>query len=466
MQDKSRPGEVLGLYVMNERTVNLEYSNKDLIRLIWPLILEQLLTMAVGLADSMMVAQVSDAAVSGVSLVDSISVLMLYIFSAMGAGGIAVCGQYLGRDNKEIAKKAGHHLVVMMFALSAVLTIILYVFSSLILHNLFGKIEADVMDATKTYYMIVMASVPAIALYNAGAAIFRAMGMTRITLRTSMLMNAINVAGNAIMIFGLKCGVEGVAIPTIVSRWVAAFLILGLLINKKYTLNLRGLFHFKPEKQIMKNIISLGIPSGTENGMFQLGKIILYSFISTLGTASITANAIGGVMSGFHVIPGQGINLALATVVSRCIGAGDFEKAKFYFRKLMIWVMVMTAIWVGIILLSSPLILKIYDVSPEATRMARTICLMHGLSSIVLWNFAFVTPAFLRATGDATYTMIVSTITMWIGRVLLGILIAKYFHMGIYGVWLAHTVIDWIIRTIFFLTRYKNGKWKTKAIKQ
>ena len=434
--------------------------------MIWPLVLEQFLTIAVGLADSMMVAQVSDAAVSGVSLVDSISILMVYIFSAMGAGGIAVCGQYLGRANKDTSKRAGHHLIVMMFVLSAILTLLLYLFSNVILHNLFGKIDADVMAATKTYYMIVMASVPAIALYNAGAALFRAMGLTRITLRTSMLMNAINVAGNAIMIFGLKCGVEGVAIPTIISRWVAAILILGLLINKKYILNLRGFFPFKAEKLIMKNIISLGIPSGVENGMFQMGKIILYSFISTLGTASITANAIGGVVSGFHVIPGQAINLALAAVVSKCIGAGEFEKAKYYFRKLLLWAIIMTAIWAGIILLSTPLILKIYDVSPEATQMARTVCMMHGISSIVLWNFAFVTPAFLRSTGDATFTMIVSTITMWVGRVLLGILIAKYLHLGIVGVWLAHTVIDWIVRTIFFLTRYKSDKWQTKAIKQ
>lgn len=434
--------------------------------MIWPLVLEQFLTIAVGLADSMMVAQVSDAAVSGVSLVDSISILMVYIFSAMGAGGIAVCGQYLGRANKDTSKRAGHHLIVMMFVLSAILTLLLYLFSNVILHNLFGKIDADVMAATKTYYMIVMASVPAIALYNAGAALFRAMGLTRITLRTSMLMNAINVAGNAIMIFGLKCGVEGVAIPTIISRWVAAILILGLLINKKYILNLRGFFPFKAEKLIMKNIISLGIPSGVENGMFQMGKIILYSFISTLGTASITANAIGGVVSGFHVIPGQAINLALAAVVSKCIGAGEFEKAKYYFRKLLLWAIIMTAIWAGIILLSTPLILRIYDVSPEATQMARTVCMMHGISSIVLWNFAFVTPAFLRSTGDATFTMIVSTITMWVGRVLLGILIAKYLHLGIVGVWLAHTVIDWIVRTIFFLTRYKSDKWQTKAIKQ
>lgn len=451
---------------MSERTVNLDYSNKDLIKLIWPLILEQFLTLAVGLADSMMVAQVGDAAVSGVSLVDSISVLMVYIFSAMGAGGIAVCGQYLGRANKETSKKAGHHLVVMMFVVSATLTLLLYLFSSVILKNLFGKIDADVMSATSTYYMIVMASVPAIALYNAGAALFRAMGLTRITLRTSMLMNAINVAGNAFMIFGLHCGVEGVAVPTIVSRWIAAVLILGLLLNKKYLLNLRGFSKFKPEKLIMKNIISLGIPSGVENGMFQLGKIILFSFISTLGTASITANAIGSVLAGIHCIPGQGINLAMATVVSKCIGAGDFDKAKYYFRKLMIWVLIMTAVWVGIILLCTPMILRIYDVSPEATHLAYIVSTMHGVSSIFLWVLAFVTPAFLRSTGDATYTMVVSTITMWIGRVLLGIILGKYFGLGIIGVWIAHTIIDWIIRTIFFLTRYKNGKWMTKAIKQ
>ena len=240
---------------MND-TVNCDFTNKQLINLIWPLILEQFLNLAVGLADSLMVAQVGDAAVSGVSLVDSISVLMVYIFSAMGAGGIAVCGQYLGAGNKDNAKKAGYHLVALMFALSVVLTALLYILHVPILNGLFGQIDADVMSATKMYYMIVMASVPAIAVYYAGASIFRAMGLTRITLRTSMLMNAINVAGNAIMIFGFGCGVEGVAVPTLASRWIAAILIMALLFNKKYTLNLIGLFRFRPEKAIFRNIVS------------------------------------------------------------------------------------------------------------------------------------------------------------------------------------------------------------------
>ena len=445
---------------------NIDFSNKQLANLIWPLILEQFLTLAVGLADSMMVAQVGDAAVSGVSLVDSISVLMAYIFSAMGAGGVAVCGQYLGRSNNSLARKAGNHLVAMMFVLAALLTALLYIFNFGILHHLFGRIDRDVMSATTTYYMIVMASVPAIALYNAGAALFRAMGMTKMTLKTSMLMNVINVAGNAILIFGLKCGVEGVAIPTLVSRWIAAFLILGLLLNKKYILNIRELFKFKVEKQILKNIVSLGIPSGIENGMFQLGKIMLFSFISTLGTASITANAIGGTMAGFHCMPGFGINLAMTTVISKCIGAGAFDKARYYFKKLYLWTMALTAVWCGLIIALTPLVLRIYDVSPEATQMARTICLMHACSTFVLWIPAFVTPAFLRSTGDATFTMICSSITMWIGRVGMGIVLGGYFGLGIVGVWIAHTIIDWIARSIIYLLRYRSGKWTTKAIKQ
>ena len=445
---------------------NYEFTNKQLVKLIWPLILEQFLNLAVGLADSIMVAQVGDAAVSGVSLVDSISVLMLYVFSAMGAGGLAVCGQYLGAGNKDNAKKASHHLVVLMFALSVVLTALLYILHSPILNVLFGHADADVMSASSQYYMIVMASIPAIALYYSGASVFRAMGLTKITLWTSILMNAINVIGNAVMIFGFGCEVEGVAVPTLVSRWVSAILIMALLFNKKYVLNFKGLFKFKPEKIIFRNIVSLGIPSGVENGMFQLGKIILFSFISTLGTASITANAIGGTIAGVQVIPGIAINLAMATVISKCVGAGAFDRAKYFFRKLLLWVYVLQGAWIAIILSLTPLILKVYDVSPEATHMAIVVCMMHGISGIVIWPTAFVTPSFLRSTGDATYTMIVSTISMWIGRVVLGIVLGKYFGLGLYGVWGAQTVIDWITRSIFFLCRYKSDKWMTKAIKQ
>ena len=448
-----------------DSSCKIQFSNKQLIRLIWPLVLEQFLSLAVGLADSIMVAQVGDAAVSGVSLVDSISVLMVYIFSAMAAGGAAVCGQYIGRSGHDDARAAGQHLMALLIVVSAALTAFLYIFRFFIIHQLFGQIDADVMDATERYFNIVMACVPAIALYNGGTALFRSMERTDITLKTSIVMNVINVGGNALLIFGFGCGVEGVAIPTLVSRWAAAGIIIVLLFNKKYPLHLSDFRKFRLRRRILGNIIRIGIPGGIENGMFQLGKIVLYSFISTMGTASITANAVGGTLSTLNVMPGMAMNLAMTTVVSECIGAGEFDNARYYYRKFVIWTFVMTAVWVGIILLLLDPLLIVYNVAPEATSLARSVETLHGISTILIWIPAFMTPTFLRSAGDATFTMIVSVASMWIGRVLGAYLLGGYFGLGVMGVWIAHTIIDWLVRSGFFNFRYFKGNWKDKAIK-
>lgn len=444
---------------------SIDFSNKQLIRLIWPLLLEQFFSLAVGLADSIMVAQVGDAAVSGVSLVDSISVLMIYIFSAMAAGGAAVCGQFIGKQRESDARSSGQHLILLLFVMSALLTGLLYLFHTFIINTLFGQIDADVMGATNTYYMIVMASIPGIALYNGGAAVFRAMERTDITLKVSSMMNVINVGGNALLIFGLGCGVEGVAIPTLVSRWIAAFTILGLLTQKKYPLHLTDIRLFKYQKQILKHIVSLGIPGGIENGMFQLGKIVLFSFISTMGTASITANAVGGTLSILNVMPGIAVNLAMTTVISQCVGAGAYDKARYYYKKLVIWTYVFTIFWVALNLLLLPFILRVYDVTPEASALAYQVQMLHGISTAVIWVPAFMTPNFLKSAGDATFTMIISVLSMWGGRVLGAYVLGGYFGLGILGVWIAHTIIDWIIRGALFNIRYFRGTWTTKGIK-
>ena len=446
-------------------TKSIDFSNRQLIRLIWPILIEQFLSIAVGLADSIMVAQVGDASVSGVSLVDSLVVLMLYIFSAAAAGGAAVCGQYIGRSNYNNSRMAGQHMMLFLAGSSVIVTILLYVFSMAIINNLFGQIDAEVMEATRTYYGIVMASVPGIALYSGGMALFRAMERTDITLKISILMNAINVGGNALLIFGFGFGVDGAAIPTLVSRWIAAIVVVILLFRKKYPLNISGLRNFKWNKIIFKNIIRFGIPGGVENGMFQFGKIVLYSFISTLGTVSITANAVGGTLNTLNVIPGFAVNLAITTVVSQCIGAGDYDKARYYFKKLTIWTYAMTIVWVAFLLLMLPVFLNIYDVAPEASELAAQIETLHAISTAVLWIPAFMTPNFLRAAGDNTFTMIVSIASMWLGRVLCAIILAKYLGLGLLGVYVAHTIIDWLTRTVIFNIRYKRGKWMTKGIR-
>ena len=441
------------------------FTNRQLIALMWPLLLEQLLAITVGLADSLMVATVGDAAISAVSLVDSISNLMIYIFSAMATGGAAVAGQYIGQRQKEDACNAGQQLIALLGAVSVFFVALLYLFRTQILTVMFGHIEPDVMAATNTYYLYVMASIPGIALYNGGAALFRTMGHSDVSLKVSLLMNSINVIGNAVLIFGFGMDVAGVAIPTLVSRTVAAIVILSLLFNRDLMLHLSDIRGFHLNMRLMKNIFYIGVPSGVENGMFQLGRLVLFSLISTFGTASMVANAIGNTISNFNCFAGQAINLGLAAVVSQCVGAGEFDQARAYMKKIVKWTYGIMAVVNLTIIALLPLIMRVYNVSPEAEKLAVTVSLIHGISSIFLWIPAFTIPSFLRAAGDAQFTMLASMTTMWLVRVLLAYVLGKYMGYGVIGVWFAHAIVDWSVRSVIFFLRYRSGKWETMGIK-
>ena len=442
------------------------FTNRALVSLMWPLLLEQMLAIAVGLADSLMVATVGDAAISAVSLVDSISNLMIYIFSAMATGGAAVAGQYIGQRQKEDACNAGQQLIALLGAVSIFFVALLYLFRTQILTVMFGHIEPDVMAATNTYYLYVMASIPGIALYNGGAALFRTMGHSDVSLKVSLLMNSINVIGNAVLIFGFGMDVAGVAIPTLVSRTVAAIVILSLLFNRDLMLHLSDIRGFHLNMRLMKNIFYIGVPSGVENGMFQLGRLVLFSLISTFGTASMVANAIGNTLGNFNCFVGQAMNLGLAAVVSQCVGAGEFDQARGYLRKIIKWSYILQGTVNVLIIALLPLIMRVYNVSPEAEKLAVTVSLIHSVAAMTLWVPAFMVTAFLRAAGDAKFTMLASMTTMWLVRVLLAYILGKYLGYGVIGVWFAHAVVDWTVRSIIFYRRYRSGKWQLMGIKE
>ena len=466
MTKQQGEGEALGTLEAAPRGAGRPlFTDRQLVALMWPLVLEQLLAIAVGMADSLMVATVGDAAISAVSLVDSISNLMLYIFSAMATGGAAVAGQYIGLKQKDDACSAGQQLIALLLAVSAFFVALLYLFRTQILTTMFGHIEPDVMAATNTYYLYVMASIPRIALYNGGAALWRTMGRSDVSLKVSLLMNGINVAGNAILIFGLGMDVAGVAIPTLVSRTVAAVVILAMLFDEKLTLHLSNVKGFRVNARLMKNIFYIGVPSGVENGMFHLGRLVLFSLISTFGTASIVANAIGNTIGNFNCFAGSAVNLGLAAVVSQCVGAGEYEQARGYLRKIIRWTYAVMAAVNALIAALLPLIMRVYDVSPEAERLAVIVSMIHTVSSVVLWLPAFMLPSFLRAAGDARFTMLASMTTMWLVRVLMAYVLGRYMGYGVVGVWFAHAVLDWIVRGAIFYLRYRSGKWRTMGIK-
>ena len=438
---------------------NRLFSRNDLVRLIIPLIVDQFLQVAVGLSDSIMVARVGEAAVSGVSLVDTVMLLIINIFTALATGGAVIAGQYLGRKDPKTGCEATAQLFNFTFLFSIFIMILGYLGQNVILYHVFGKIEPEVMKDSRTYLLIVLSSIPMIAMYNAGAAIFRAMGNSNIAMKTSLLMNSINVFGNALLIFGFHRGVEGVAIPTVVSRGVACVVILILLNNQEHELHILYPYPFKIKWNVLKKILYIGIPNGLENSMFQLGKIAVLSLVSGLGTASLAANAVGNNIANFAILPGMSFGFALLTVCAQCVGAGDFEQVKYY-TKHMLRVEYLCLIASNlIVILALPFILSVYNLSDEAARYANDIILYHAACVVTIWPLSFTLPNTLRAAADVKITMVLSIISMWVFRFGFSYLLTMVFHMGIFGVWVAMT-IDWLVRGIFFVCRYRSGRWQ------
>ena len=438
---------------------NRLFSRNDLVRLIIPLIVDQFLQVAVGLSDSIMVARVGEAAVSGVSLVDTVMLLIINIFTALATGGAVIAGQYLGRKDPKTGCEATAQLFNFTFLFSIFIMILGYLGQNVILYHVFGKIEPEVMKDSRTYLLIVLSSIPMIAMYNAGAAIFRAMGNSNIAMKTSLLMNSINVFGNALLIFGFHRGVEGVAIPTVVSRGVACVMILILLNNQKHELHILHPYPFKIKWNVLKKILYIGIPNGLENSMFQLGKIAVLSLVSGLGTASLAANAVGNNIANFAILPGMSFGFALLTVCAQCVGAGDFEQVKYYTKHMMRVEYLCLIASNLIVILALPFILSVYNLSDEAARYANDIILYHAACVVTIWPLSFTLPNTLRAAADVKITMVLSIISMWVFRFGFSYLLTMVFHMGIFGVWLAMT-IDWLVRGIFFVCRYKSGRWQ------
>ena len=439
------------------------FTNKDLKKLIIPLIIEQLLTVTVGLADSIMISSVGEAAVSGVSLVDSIMILLINMFSALATGGAVVAGQYLGQKKHVMACKTADQLILFISALAAVIMAGIYAMRGFILHVVFGAIEPAVMHSAEVYLLIVTASIPFLAVYNGCAALFRTMGNSKTAMQMSLFMNAVNIIGNAVLIYGVGMGVEGAAIPTLASRVIAAAVILVLLKNRNQAVHISRNFNFKFKGFLVGRILKIGVPNGVENSMFQLGKILVLSLVAGFGTASITANAVSNMVAMFEIIPGMAVGLAVLTVVSRCVGANDYEAARYYTKKLLKIAYASLIVFNLFIVAMLPVIIRAYHLSPETAAITRKILLYHTLCCVTIWPVSFTLPNTLRASNDVKYTMVTAIISMWIFRIFFSFVLGKWLGWGVFGVWVAMT-LDWAVRAVLFLIRYIKGKWQYRTI--
>ena len=439
------------------------FTKRALFTLIWPLLLEQTLSVTMGMADTLMVAGVGEAAVSSVSLVDTLNVLIIQILSALATGGAVIASQYLGRRDTENACRSAAQLYSVLGISTVVVGIVCMLLSRPILRGVFGSIDEDVMRFAQQYFLISAVSYPFIGLYNGGAALFRAQGNSRISMLASLVMNVINIAGNALLIYGFGMGVIGAALATLIGRVFAAVFILWQNQNLSNPLRVQELADLKPRSQPIRQILSLGIPSGLENGMFQIGKLCVSSLTSTLGTSAIAANAVANSVSTLANIPGNTMSLAMIPVIGQCLGAGDKKQAKHYSVTLLGIAIGGLAIANALVFVLMPEIVTWFNLSAEASVLCTTGVHMFNVASVFFWATSFTLPNALRAGGDAKYTMTVSIISMWLFRVILSYVFVLQFQLGLAGVWLG-MFCDWVFRSICFLIRFVHGKWMNHKV--
>ena len=447
-----------------QKPINPLFTRQALVALLLPLIAEQALSVTIGLADTLMVSSVGEAAVSGVSLVDSFNTLMIQVMSALATGGAVVTSQYIGHQEPKNAKAAAAQILFVLASFSLVVAAVVVVGRHAILRGIFGAIDADVMDYAETYFLLSALSYPFIGLYNAGAALFRAQGNSKISMLSSLVMNVINIGGNAVLIYGFGMGVLGAALASLVSRAVSCLVVLWLLQRPGCPLRVDGLRALAPDGGLIRRILRVGIPAGIENGMFQIGKLSVSSLTSTLGTAAIAANAVANTASTFLNIPANAVGMAALTVVGQCLGAGEKEQAVYYSRRLLLtaycgaWVMNLSAFF-----FANRMVVSLFHLSPEAQTMALQVMVWFNFVSLFFWPSSFTLPNILRAAGDARFTMAVSILSMWVFRVGFCYVMVLGFHGRLLSIWMG-MFLDWVFRSLCFFVRFARGRWMEQSV--
>jgi putative MATE family efflux protein len=440
------------------------WDNRALFGLLWPLMIEQILAVTMGAADTIMVASVGEHAVSAVNIIDNINNLMIIAFTALCTGGAVVVSQYIGRQDHTNSRTAARQLVYSVIAISLIMMVIAVLFRRPIIRLIYGNIEDDVMHAAALYFLFTGLSYPFLALNNANAALFRAAGNSKVPMQIALLVNIMNIGGNVLLIFVLKFGILGAALSTLFCRIVAATITTVMLTrNGPDPISLAGLFNIHLVRPMIRNILNVGIPSGLESSMFQIGRLLTQRIFTVFGTSAIAANAITSVINSLSFMPGTAFGLALLTVVGQCVGAKDYAAAKKQTFKIMkIAYITLFAIGALIYICMEPMI-SLFSLSPEAHDLAKSFLRIHCISVAFGWAMSFILPSALRAAGDARFVMIAATISMWTVRVSAAYLFTFTFGLGPLGVWLAMGA-DFVVRGIFYFARWTGGRWQKKQV--
>ena len=438
------------------------FSNRDLARMIVPLFFEQFLVMLVGLADTFFISQAGEAAVAGVSLVNQFNTVFIFLFTALAAGGAVVVSQYVGTRDRDRASEAASQLLMFSTVFSVAMTVGVLVFARPLLTFMFGRVEADVMASCLIYLRISALSYPALAIYNAGAALFRSVGKTSVTMVVSIISNVVNVVGNYVGIFVLHAGVAGVAWPSLVARVVSAAIITWLAFREQ-DVRYRMRWVCAWNGPLLGKIGSIAVPNGAENAVFQLVKVALSSIVALFGTYQIAANGVAQSIWSLAALAGAAFGPVFITVIGQCMGAGDVDAAERYFGKLMRITLVFSVAWNALVFLATPFILRFYALEPETIRLVIALVALHNTFNALVFPFSGCLGNGLRATGDVAFTMWVSIAATLVVRLVLSYVLGVWLGMGVMGIAWAMCA-DWAARAVALIWRWRSGKWKEKRI--
>ena len=441
---------------------NLMFSNQDLYRLMIPLVIQQFLTSFMGMADTMMVSRIGSAAISAVSLTDSINVLVIQMFDALAAGGTILCAQYIGHRDGRRTQQAAEQILITVLALSAFIGAACFLWKRPLLSRIFGSVEADVMESAVIYFSLTSISFPFLAVFQAGSAFFRAGGNSSFPMRISVLSNFLNIAGNAVLIFVLHWGVFGAALATLLSRVFCAVVVMARLRDPIGQIVIRS-FMIRPEGSLIGKFLSIGLPSGIENSMFQFGKLVIQSTVSTLGTTAIAAQAMAIILENLNGMAATGIGIGMATVVGTCLGAGRKEEARYNLVKLSAWSEVSIILSCLLILAMTIPVTRLAGMEAQSASMCFRMVAFISVTKPLFWVLSYSLPYGFPAAGDVRYSMIVTILTMWLCRVVLTVWLIRGLGMGPMAVWIGMST-DWAVRSVIFTIRFFNGKWLEHSV--
>lgn len=451
------------LFGRGPRPRRLLFTGRDLFALMAPLAVEQGLVMLVGMVDVAMISNVSEAAVSAVSLVDMLAYFFIVLFAALSAGGAVVVSQYLGARRAADAGSAAAQLIGLSLLFGCAVSAVMLPLENSVLGVLFGSVEPAVMDAAWLYLLFVVLSLPFLAVYDGAAAVFRSMGKTTVTMYVSLASNLVNVAGNAVGVFVFQAGVLGVAVPTLVARIFSAVVILALVRRPRQavTVPLRSIFRLKGA--MVRRILAIAVPGALENGTFAFGKVAVVAMVALFGTTQMAANGVADSVEKLAVLVVTANNLAVITVCGQYLGAGDASGARFGVRQVLVVSFAATAaLGLGEIALL-PALRPLFAVTDATWQVSCVLIAAHNLLAIALHPASFNVANALRAAGDVRFTMAVGIASLVICRLGVAWGLGVLGGWGVYGVW-AGMGVDWLARAIAFSLRWKSHAWERNNV--